>query len=281
MSYIQFQDRHGSATLRGVERFRLLSLVQDSTETLLRGQRPAELAPRLHDQLPDDHELRIASAPRGRQTAPWLQAYLAAARSIFDDPLVSYRGHQLALLTMQLNTAMAVGTEPVRLAARLHGQCEINCWVDGPHRTWLAGVVESGLDNGSFRAGLGWESIADLLRQRDDQPVVTSFSEHFPTLWSVPTTQLAAPGTDEDELTQTWETLPAEEQWRLALQELQVRTIDAELEIRPDWASYRYGHELSFHDLIAEDHQERFDRALGFSHRPTSESSDRMRRIPK
>lgn len=273
MSYIQFQDQHGSATLRGVERFRLLSLVQDSTAALLRGQRPAELATRLHDLLPDDHELRFASAPRGRQTGPWLQAYSAAARSIFNDPLVRYRGHQLAQMTMQLNTAMAVGTEPVRLAARLHGQCEINCWVDGPHRTWLADVVEGGLEDGSFRAGLGWESIADLLRQRDDQPVVTSFSDHFPTFWSVPTTQVGAPDAEDDELIQTWESLPAEERWRLALQELQVRTADAELDIRPAWTSYRYGHTLSFHDLIAEDHQERFDRALGLP--PVPNGSDR------
>ncbi|MFJ1662325.1 hypothetical protein [Streptomyces anthocyanicus] len=281
MSYIQFQDQHGSAILRGVERFRLLSLVHDSTATLFRGQRPAELATRLHDLLPDDHELRIPSAPCGRQTDPWLKAYAAAARSIFNDPLVSYRGHQPSLMTMQLNTAMAVGTDPIRLAARLHGQCEINCWVDGPHRTWLADVVERGLDDGSFRPGLGWESIADLLRQREDQPVVTSFSDPFPTFWNVPATQLGAPDTDEDELIETWEALPAEEQWRLGLQELQARTTEAELEIRPDWASYRYGHTLSFLDLIAEDRQERFDRALGFSHRPTSESSDRMHRIPE
>ncbi|MEV6421754.1 hypothetical protein [Streptomyces sp. NPDC051662] len=272
MSFIQFQDQHGTASLRGPERHRMLGLVHETSATLLMGSRAAEIAPTLYDLLPRDHELRDLPVPHGRQTAAWQRQYVHAAQSIFDDPLVTYRGHELALFPMQLNTAMVLGGDPVKLAARLHGQCEVNCWVNGAHRSWLADVVQGGLDDGSFRSGLGWDGVIDLLRQCDDQPVVMSFSDTFPDFYSARGTDLGALDADEDELIEVWEALPAAEQWRRALQALKARTADG-LEIRPDWASYRFGHKLSFLDLLAEDREERFDRALDLA--PAEESTRR------
>ncbi|MFK0047895.1 hypothetical protein ACIQU4_28175 [Streptomyces sp. NPDC090741] len=262
MSFIQFQDQHGTARLRGPERHQLLNLVHDTTATLLLGSGAAERAHALYDLLPSDHELRELPAPNGRHTAAWQRQYVQDVRSIFNDPLVTYRGEDLALSSMLLNTAMALGGDAVRLAARLHGQCEINCWIDGPNRAWLADVVQGGLDDGSFRSGVGWDGVADLLRERDDHPVVMSFADTFPNVWSARGAEIGA--SDADELVEVWEALPASEQWRLALQALKARPDDG-LEIRPNWTSYRFGHEVSFLDILAEDRTERLDRALGLA----------------
>ncbi|MFD7554200.1 hypothetical protein ACFV9E_06625 [Streptomyces sp. NPDC059835] len=264
MSFIQFQDPHGTARLRGPERHRMLSLVHDTAATLLLGSDAAERAHTLYGLLPEDHELREFPPPHSRHTAAWQRQYVQDVRSIFNDPLVTYRGEDLALSSMLLNTAMALGGDAVRLAARLHGQCEINCWIDGPNRAWLADVVQGGLDDGSFRSGAGWDGVVDLLHQRDDHPVVMSFADTFPSFWSARSTDLGVPDADTDELVEVWEALPAAEQWRLALQALKARTDDG-LEIQPNWTSYRFGHEVSFLDILADDRVERLDRALGLA----------------
>jgi hypothetical protein len=260
LSFTQFQDRHGAARLRGTERPWMLSLVHDVTAGVLLGNRAAgEHAGALHDLLPRNHELRELPAPRGRHTLGWQAQYVRATQSIFDNPVVTYRGKDLELPAMLLNTAMAVGSDAVKLAARLYGQCEINCWVDGSHRAWLASVIQSGLDAGLYRPNLGWEDVRKLLLARDDCPVVVSLGEAFPASWMSRGAGAGGPDAEEE-----WETLPAEEQWRLGLQTIHARSV-YQLEIRPDWAPYRFGHNLSFLDLLAEDRDARMDHALGLS----------------
>lgn len=113
-------------------------------------------------------------------------------------------GHELRTFNVELNTAIVVGSEPVRLAAKIAGYCESHCWVEGEDRAWLAGVIDAGLAAGIFRRGLwyvnrvtdvpveecpdrrwltqGWENVTAFLRSRDDEPVVLSYSvtEGFP-----------------------------------------------------------------------------------------------------
>jgi len=40
-----------------------------------------------------------------------------------------------------LNTAIVSGSDPIVLAARLHGQSEIHTYVEGENRAWLADVI--------------------------------------------------------------------------------------------------------------------------------------------
>jgi hypothetical protein len=81
-----------------------------------------------------------------------------------------------------LNTAMSVGSEPVRLLTTIHAQCEIHGWFSGPHRAYVAGVAEAGLAAGVMREGMGWEALCAFLRASDKDPVVMSYSvcDRFP-----------------------------------------------------------------------------------------------------
>lgn len=144
------------------------------------------------------------------------------------------------------------GGESARLAARLHAQCEANCWIDGPNRAWLAGVITDALARSHYRPDCGWETVRDLLGERADLPVVVSFSDSFPALWGSRFCGEAEP---------RWDALDAGERWRWGMAALHRRPQD-QLEIRPDWAGYRFGHELSFADLLADDRTGRLERAL-------------------
>ncbi|MEW1760426.1 hypothetical protein AB0393_28430 [Streptomyces cyaneofuscatus] len=263
MSYIRFQDLHGSAHLNGPERPHLYNLIHEhARRTLFDCQDAGARAYTLFDLLPQDHELREVRL--GGQVSPhrWLGVYARTLQtSIFDDPIVDYRGHQVRPLTLLLNTAMDSGTEPLRLAARLMGQCEINTWVDGPNRRWLAGVITQGLASGDFRADCGWHDVQRLLLARDDHPVVVSWSDSFPSYWN---TALHTPDgklLDGEEAEQLWETMPAAEQWAHGLRALKDRSAEL-LEMTPDWAGYRFGSTVSLGDLLATDHIRRLDRAF-------------------
>jgi hypothetical protein len=139
---------------------------------------------------------------------------------------------------MTLNTCMAVGNDATKLCARLHGQCEIHAYVEGPNRAWLAGVVREGIRCGLMRDGGNekergqWSRLADWLEQRKDEPVVTSYSvcEGFPNPG-------VAGNVDED----GWHATPPQSRWDTAMARL--RENDGGLEIKPeDWAEYRFGH---------------------------------------
>ncbi len=115
-------------------------------------------------------------------------------------------GVSLGPSSVSLNTALALGSDPVRLAAKIHGWCEVHAWIEGGDRAWAADIIQQGLDIGAYRRGLwyvdgvnntdrlaaehpnrkwssqGWEEVQALLRSRDDGPVVMSYSgcDQFP-----------------------------------------------------------------------------------------------------
>ncbi|GLF98198.1 hypothetical protein [Streptomyces yaizuensis] len=198
----------------------------------------------------------MATSPPGRQTLGRQAQYVRATQSLFDEPVATNRGRDLALSAMLLKIAMVLGSTAVKLAARLPGPCEINCWADGPNRAWPGDVVQSGPDVGLYRPDLGWEAVRDLLTERNDCPVVVSWADDFPAPWTAPTAGDSEPDDQERQ------TLATAERWRLALENIHARAED-ELEIRPDWASYRFGHNVSFPDLLTENRDARLDQALG------------------
>ncbi|TLQ39296.1 hypothetical protein [Streptomyces marianii] len=266
MSYLRFQDPHGSTHLKGHERHWLLSMVCDHAGRLLLDHPdPVGGALALYDLLPRDHELREALPGRHVSPRRWLSGYARALHNvILDDPIVDYRGHKVRPLTLTLNTAMDDGPDPLRLAARLMGQCELNTWVDGPHRSWLADVVAEGLAQGHFRKACGWENVQSFLRERDNYPVVVSASESFPTRWDARLRTTDGEDLDDDMAEQMWEALTPAEQWARGMEALRNRTSDL-LEMTPDWADYRFGSALSLSDLLAPDHTHRLDRAFALT----------------
>lgn len=137
---------------------------------------------------------------------------------------------------LQLNTAIFVGNDAVRLLARLHGQCEIHGYIEGPNRGWYAGIIHDGLEAGVLRAEMGWESVMLLLSVADDSPIVTDYSvtESFPS-------QSAASwaGYEEPREGAWYEDLTEAERWELAVKG--VRS-SAGCEWKPEmWAHPNFG----------------------------------------
>lgn len=165
--------------------------------------------------------------------------------------------------TLGLNTAYVLGGDAVKLLARLHGQCEIHVYVEGPHRAWLADIIARGRETKILRPEMGWESVIDLLRARDDEPVVTSYSvcDGFPNqgiaraegVWESPAlVREDADGDDEDAYDDdAWYDLPYEEQWRVALQALRAQNARRPLELTPEiWDTFYFGSGVTAFDVV-------------------------------
>lgn len=152
---------------------------------------------------------RPGQSPRGRTDYEPERNLMRSLRTALSgigrrDMLVA--GVSLGSSSVSLNTALALGSPPVQLAAKIHGWCEVHAWFDGPDRAWAADVIQQGLDTGVYRRGYwfvdgvnntgrpaaehpdrkwssqGWEQVQALLRERDDEPVVLSYSvcDQFP-----------------------------------------------------------------------------------------------------
>lgn len=186
---------------------------------------------------------------------------------------VEVAGVKLHTKDIELNTALVAGSAPVQLAAKIHGWCESHCWVDGPDRTWLAGIIDQGLRTTLYRPGAGWEGLAEFLRARDDEPVVTSFSvtDGFPDAF-VGDWMSAFPGSWEalsDERRQqhgarldAWSELPNAEQWRISLSGLQAQPW---LQLTPkSLADATFSYPVTIYDLFAADRDERVLAAAGW-----------------
>jgi hypothetical protein len=255
----------------------------------------------LLELLPPSHYLALHDRTQPGWKLSWASTYETSFR-VGSDPLMVYAGREIDTFSLALNTAMVVGSDQIRLLARLHGQCELHGWIDGPNRAWLADIIQGGLDTGLYRKGYwhggaadierrwvsqGWEDVIELLRSRDDEPVVMSYSvcDGFPNQeiaqWSPPedadlTPDWARDAPDEwnalsedeqedhrigqaDEL---WCELPRHEQWKAAMAGLRARR--GKLEMRTnDWVNYRFDHRLSVIDLLGHDWRERVEAALG------------------
>jgi hypothetical protein len=173
-------------------------------------------------------------------------------------------GVKLRTANIDLNTALIAGSDPVALAAKIHGWCESHCWIEGPDREWLAEIIDEGVENGLFRRGFwyadtpdgpkdkwssqGWEEVLTLLRSRDDEPVVLSYSvsERFPNEY------IAGWDGPED----SWYDLPDAEQWERALTGLREQRPWARL--APDTLyDVTFGPPVTVYDLLAPDRDER------------------------
>lgn len=193
-----------------------------------------------------------------------------------EPPRIVVAGHSLRLSSVNLNTALVAGSDPIRLAAKLHGWCELHCWVDGPHRAWLADVIDSGRQAGLYRPGMGWENVQVLLRATDTGPVVLSYSvtDQFPGPFQHPD----APAWP-DGVPRRWDALTAEQQqtreaWEDSWRELDPgETFDAGMvwlraeqpwaQITPDnLATASFGPPVTVYDLFAGDRDERVARAI-------------------
>lgn len=207
-----------------------------------------------YDYPDDPHILRNILSPThyaaketGRQFANLLSVSLRVG---MDSEILVVDGKAVNVFSAALNTAICMGSDPIILSARLHGQCEIHAYVEGANRAWLADIIERGRENGIFRSEMGWESVIEHLRERDDEPVVTSYSvcQQFPNA--------GASGWKPDKLNEDgdgdWDAyydLPSDEQWRMGMEALRAKPF---MEMKPDnWRDYYFNDGATGFSLLA------------------------------
>ena len=198
--------------------------------------------------------------PGGRPSLDQLFAALPWDRGAF-----AWKGRPLDMGEVAGNTALRAGPDAVKLAARLHGHCEVHCWCEGGDRRWLAGIISEGRrPGGPLASGPGslirWEPVKEFLCSRDDEPVVLSWSNggEFPDDYYAEAGW--EPPSDGDPA-DAWLDLPDEDRWRIAMRILRDRRPG--LRIEPGtWNDFAFGHGLSAVDILAADYADRLDQAL-------------------
>ena len=136
---VYFSSPTGEASLSGREYHRLRSMLHDLATGIL-VVRSVQGRERIE-------ELTGTEAPEGFSFQRWaieMEDRLTGAYT----PGVTWRGVELTKLGLVVNTALAAGGNPVRLAARIIAQVDDHCWVEGPDRAWLAGIITKGLETG-------------------------------------------------------------------------------------------------------------------------------------
>jgi len=188
-----------------------------------------------------------AAKQTGRQFADTLSTALRVA---MDSSILVIGGSPIDVFSATLNTAIVMGSDPIILSARLHGQCEIHTYIEGKNRNWLAGIIEQGRKSGILRSDSGWESAIEHLRERDDEPVVTSYSvcDSFPNAgvsdWK--------PDKVDEDGEADWDAyydLSSEERWSLGMTALRAKPY---MEMTPEnWSTYYFGDGQTGFSLLA------------------------------
>ena len=139
-----------------------------------------------------------------------------------------FDGDRIPIFELQLNSVLMDGNDAWKLAAKIHGQCEIHGYIEGADRADIAAIINEGLEAGIYRRGMGhsstqapehgWEAVIELLREDATEPVVTSYS----VTDSFPGPHLAADDWEHDR-DDPWEAgsqLSSAEQWQMSIAKL-------------------------------------------------------------
>lgn len=191
-------------------------------------------------------------------------------------------GVTLRSMDVAFNTAIVTGSDPVVLATKMYGWGGLHAWIDGPDRAWAADIIDTGLETGVLRRGLGWEArfadhdpgngVLALLRDRDDEPVVLSYSveDHFPNPTIAGRLDTPPPTVCEDTealdgwTDNQWEefgNLTAQQQWDLAFAGLRERRPWAQLSPATLRAQY-FSWPVTAFDLMRPDRADRLREIL-------------------
>lgn len=243
MSRIYFHSINGEAELRGSERAHFNVFCSDVTWAIVRYVAEESMGNRsiLRNVFPPDHY-----ALRGDNFSELAALYFRVG----DDPVLLGE-KKVDLFTLILNTALYLGSDSVKLGARLHGQCEIHAYVEGPNRKWLAGIIRRGREFNFFRDGEGWESVIKLLEKDDGSPIVTSYSvcDRFPNAevanYDIP---LLADGEKDWD---AWDILSNQEQWDMGM--IGLKKSGGWLEMKPEnWNNYHFGDGMDANQFVTE-----------------------------
>lgn len=257
MSRIYFHSKDADAEVRGTERAHAGVMCNDFLVAALHLRSFRLEEDPLLKLIPADSYVHGVEPRALEQT---LTTYLHVDGKFIID------GETIDSFTVGLNTLVAMGNDALIFQARLHGQCEIHGWVDGPGRAWLAGIIDKGLDLGILRHGAGWDDVTTLLRSSDKGVVATSYSvcEQFPSAELAKEAGLFTPGPDHQGFWtkenqpdhphlwgqpwwdgDEWYDLSDDEQWRIGVESLRTHAPEWK---RPGW-SQRFGSGHSAFDI--------------------------------
>lgn len=192
MSRTYFHSPERESAVYGSERAYASILAQDLTWGLV--------AHRATSSFDKDRLLKhfYGFEPHWRDKNSHLQHDPYYSRLIIQDELRSFFGsfygrdryievgeNKVDPLDFSLNTAIACGSRPLVLLAKLHGSCEDYAWIDPADCEWFADIIDEGRKMQVMRENAGWEDVADHAREvarTGIGPLVTSYSvcESFP-----------------------------------------------------------------------------------------------------
>lgn len=234
MSRIYFHSPDGEAELRGSERAHMGLLCKDIFLASLGSIWDYKDNRSWTRQLfPPNHYLLQGNEDR----RPTYEQSFSTYMSVGDAEII-LGGRKISGWVVGLNTALAIGNDVFKMYARLHGQCEIHCFVRGENRAWLAAIMEQGLTDGICRQNQGWESVIAFLRSTNQLPVVCSYSvcHQFPNPDVADVFEGAETDEEREAARERWYALSKAEQWELAFPKLHWS-----LELKPDnWDEYRF-----------------------------------------
>ena len=156
--------------------------------------------------------------------------------------------------TTMLNTALFMGSDPVKLAARIHGQCEIHAYVMPAHFEWLAGIIKQGRSFKLYRDNQGWEDVLRLFEEAKS-PIVLSYSvtDSFPNSdYSDYYQEHGHTDDEDDEFEDAWYAMDRADKFHECFNNLSKLSKNKGLEISPEnWDDYYFGHGVDVNKLVA------------------------------
>lgn len=187
MSGIDFTTRDGSASVRGTERAYGAALAARLTAAVLEldGQHTQESNRRI---LPDIFFQQAAfNAQRHGRAASLTDTFTywaPTAGMMYEDGSADIRiGDKTERPDgFVINTAVVAGSDPIALLTRIHAYSEEGLLVAGMDRSWLAGIIDAGLQARILHDKSGWEGAAGLLRSDSRSPAIIT-SRGFSVSW--------------------------------------------------------------------------------------------------
>lgn len=242
MSSLFFHSKNDKVTLYGSERAYMGLIINNLMLSVIGDPLSAESW--LRPLFPEQHYLKRLDRFSFARSAP------TVLRVSYDLKLMLPDIGSIDVWIMALNTAMVAGGDELKLFARLHGQCEVHCWITGFHdKQWLAKIIRSGLRKGIMRKNQNWEKVVAFLLTTGNDTVVCSYSvcESFPNTSCLPKSHPLALRTD-DERYYDFNAIPEDERWNLCTQGLIEKGGGLQI-TQNEWNNYLFGPGISAFDL--------------------------------
>jgi len=239
MSRIYFHSIDGEVEIWGAERAWAACLINKIGLSILNVEENYEL---LRSIIHPTHYLANINDNKFNDKYPaWKAIETAISVGYGERPLFILDNKPINEWRLMLNTAMVVGSNPIRLFTRLHAQCEIHAYIKGKNRKWLSEIILEGLNSKIYREESGWRKLIDFLNSDNKNTVVTSYSvcEQFPHPYIL--------GLSGDDAYERFDKLGKEVKWKKCLKELYKNKT---LEISPEMLYVGFGNEMNAFELL-------------------------------